>query len=231
MSAGRLRIREIMTGTDPALGPAHGLLRACLPPGEVVAIQDWRLSLAERSADLWSDQRWHLFVALRRGRVVGLASGSYLGSLNLGMIGYLAIHDSVRGQGLGPRLRGRLRTRFERDAAEVRGRPLDALVGEVEPGNPWLRHLVRQLNAIALDLPYFQPSLHRTDAPSPLILYLQPLTAPRRSLPVAEVRVLLYAVWRRLYRIARPMQHREFRRMLRALAGRRRIGGRRADPA
>jgi GNAT superfamily N-acetyltransferase len=227
MTRGRLRIREITLGTDPDLRPAHRLLQASLPPGEVVALQDWRLSLAERAADLWSDQRWHLLVGLRRGRVVGMVSGSYLGSLNLGMIGYLAIHDSVRGEGLGPKLRNRLRARFERDAAQVRGRQLDALVGEVEPDNPWLRHLIRRLGAIALDLPYFQPSLHHADAPSALILYLQPLTAQRRSLPVAEVRVLLYAIWRRLYRIARPMQHREFRLMLRALTGRRRIGNRR----
>lgn len=229
MTAARasIRIREIVVATDPALRPAHRLLASRLPPDEVVPISDWRLSLAERSEDLWTDQRWHLLVAVQRGRVVGMASGSYLGSLNIGMVGYLAIHPSVQGRGVGPRLRSRLRSRFEGDAQTTRGSPLAAILGEVDPANPWLRYLVHRTGAIALDLPYLQPALHGADDPSPLVLYYQSLSGPRSSLPVAEVRRILYAIWRRLYRIARPLQQPEFRAMLRSLRGRRRIGSQR----
>jgi len=46
----------------------------------------------------------------------------------------------------------------------------------------------------------------------------------RRRLPATVVRRLLYTVWRRVYRIARPMSDPAFRRMLRELSGRRWIG-------
>jgi hypothetical protein len=77
-----------------------------------------------------------------------------------------------------------------------------------------------------LDLQYYQPSLQVGDAPSSLVLYYQPLMRHRRTLPADEVRRLLYAIWRRLYRVAKPLERRAFRRMLRSLAGRRRIGSR-----
>ncbi|MEO8030376.1 MAG: GNAT family N-acetyltransferase [Gemmatimonadota bacterium] len=220
----RIRIRDIIAGSDPALRPAHRLLMASLPAGEVVGIRDWRHSLAEGSAGVWTDQRWHLLVATRNGQVRGMASGSYLGSHNIGVIGYLALHPSLRGRGVGPRLRARLRHRFERDARDTRGESLAGMLGEVDPANPWLRRLVHGAGALALDLPYYQPSLHPLDAPSPLVLYYQPIAVERRWLPAAEVRQLLFAIWRRLYRIPRPMHHPEFRLMLKALRGRRRIG-------
>ncbi len=219
-------LREVVGEQDTALTRAYRLLSANIPAGEVVSIQDWRGTLAERAAGVWTDLCWHLLVAERGGRVVGMASGTYLGNLNLAMVGYLVMDPSLRGQGIGPRLRARLRTCFERDARRIRGRALDAVIGEVERTNPWLRYLVENHRALALDLPYYQPSLQAGDAPSPLVLYYQPLSRPRRSLSADEVRRILYAIWRRMYRVPRPLERRTFRRMLRALAGRRRIGSR-----
>ncbi|HSE66238.1 MAG TPA: GNAT family N-acetyltransferase [Gemmatimonadales bacterium] len=224
--AGRTRIREVLATRDPAFRPAHRLLAASLPAGEVVSIREWRHTLAERSAGVWTDQCWHLLVAERGGRVLGMTSGTYLGSHNVGMIGYLVLHPSLRKQGIGPRLRNRLRTCFERDARATRGEPLTAIVGEVDAANPWLLNLMRRAGALALDFPYYQPSLRAEDPPSPLVLYYQPLTRPRRFLPVDEVRRLIYAIWRRLYRIAKPLQRPAFRLMLRSLRGRRRVAGR-----
>lgn len=220
---GKTRIREVRAASDPAFRPAHRLLAASLPAGEVVSIREWRHTLAERSAGVWADQCWHLLVAERGGRVLGMTSGTYLGSLNIGMIGYLVLHPLLRKQGIGPRLRNRLRERFERDALAERGGALTAIVGEVDAANPWLLNLMRRAGALALDLVYYQPSLRADDTPSPLVLYYQPLTRPRKSLPVDEVRRLIYAIWRRLYRIAKPLQRPAFRLMLRSLRGRRRI--------
>jgi len=78
--------------------------------------------------------------------------------------------------------------------------------------------------ALALDLPYCQPPLRRTDRAIPLVLYYQALGAPRAALPVAEVRRLIYTIWRRAYRIRRPLEYAGFRAMLRALSGRIRVG-------
>jgi hypothetical protein len=45
------------------------------------------------------------------------------------------------------------------------------------------------------------------------------------------VRRILYAIWRRGYRIAAPMEDHRFRRMLRSLDGRRWVGARALPPA
>jgi hypothetical protein len=106
----------------------------------------------------------------------------------------------------------------------IAGRPLEAIIGEVRPDNPWLRHLVRREQAIALDFPYFQPSLGRKKKDVALVLYYQPIARQRSSLSAAELRRLLYTMWRRSYRVARPLTKPVFRRMLDSLKGRRRIG-------
>ncbi len=204
---------------------AHRVLRGVLPAGEVVDWQEWRATLREAQARVWTDARWHLLVAVQGRTVVGLASGTYLGSLQLGMVGYLATHPRVRGRGLGPRLRARLRACFERDARRFQGAPLTAIVGEVDRESPWLWRLVRSQRALALALPYEQPSLRPGDPPSRLVLYYQALGSPRRWLPPGEVRRMLYAIWRRLYRISQPLQRPSFRRMLRWLARQRRVYG------
>ncbi|HEU4747242.1 MAG TPA: hypothetical protein VFS56_01985, partial [Gemmatimonadaceae bacterium] len=116
-----------------------------------------------------------------------------------------------------------LHLKFESDAHHVGHERLAAIVGEVRRNNPWLRHLVRE-GAIALDFPYFQPSLDGNKEPVPLVLYYQPLGGTKKTLGVAELRRLLYTMWRRMYRIDEPLGRPEFRRMLRSLEGRRRIG-------
>jgi GNAT superfamily N-acetyltransferase len=224
----RLRIREIRTETDPALGAAFRLLRRTFPRAELLPQRAWVRLLRERREGLWADLNWHLFVAHGRRGIVGAASGSYLGNVNVGVIGYIAVVPRARSLGIGPRLRLALQLAFERDARRIRGRPLEALVGEVHEDNPWLHRLVARRGALALDFPYYQPSLHRSAARAvPLVLYYQPLRHPRASLPTGAVRQLLYTMWRRMYRVAAPLSQPAFRRMLRALAGRERIGRRR----
>jgi hypothetical protein len=190
----------------------------------MLPMRDWRIAMRERAAGLWTDLGWHLLVAERGGKVLGAASGSYLGNLNVGIIGYIGLHHDVRSSGLGPRLRRHLRRAFEQDARRIAGRPLDAIVGEVRADNPWLRHLVRREHAIALDFPYYQPSLGRKKKDVALVLYYQPLREKRASLATAELRRLLYTMWRRTYRVARPLSKPVFRKMLNSLKGRRRIG-------
>lgn len=224
------RIREIRSAADPGLGRSHRMLAEVFPRAELLPRREWRNVLAERAAGVWSDLTWHLLIAEAGGRTVGAASGNYLGSLNVGIIGYIAVTPGARSRGLGPRLRRRLAALFAADARALRGRPLDALVGEVHATNPWLHHLVRRTGAVALDLDYRQPALGRGTHAIPLVLYYQPVGRRRRAIPAVTVRRLVYALWRRAYRVARPLRSATFRRMLADLTGRRFIG-QRALPA
>ncbi|MEP6591197.1 MAG: GNAT family N-acetyltransferase [Gemmatimonadota bacterium] len=217
-------IREVTDPTDPALRDAHALLRRTFHKTELVSRTEWQESLTERGAGLWLDTQWHILVAELEGDLIGVASGTYLGNVNIGVIGYLAVSARARGFGVGPRLRARLRTRFSRDARRIHGGPLEAIVGEVRPDNPWLRTLVRRDAVLALDFDYHQPDLHRSGQPVPLVLYYESMTRVRRRLPTTLLRQLLYTSWRRIYRISRPMSHAPFRRMLADLNGRTSIG-------
>jgi len=220
------RVREILTPADPALKAAHRLLGRSFSVHEITPAGDWVQSLRERDQGLWTDFAWHLVVAEVGGRVVGAASGSYLGNVNVGAVGYLVVVPRARALGLGPRMRKRLVSLFERDARRARGLPLAAVIGEVKEDSPWLKTLVRRRGAIALDFPYYQPAIGAQGERVPLVLYYEPLSRPRRFLSAAELRRLLYTLFRRGYRIARPLSRPAFRRMMRALVGRRRIGQR-----
>jgi hypothetical protein len=227
---GRTQIREIQSPHDSALEGAYALLRRTFHSDERVPLSEWRQSLAERESRVWTDIAWHLFVAIREGDVIGLASGNYLGNVNIGVIGYLAIEPHIRARGLGGRLRLRLRRAFERDALRVTGRKLLGIIGEVAADNPWLRKLASHPRVLPLDFLYFQPRLHPKDKPTPFVLYYESIARPRRSIPVAELRRILYTVWRRVYRIGRPLERPDFRRMIRSLEGRRRVGALRLTP-
>ena len=168
-------------------------------------------------------------VAEEEGRVVGLASGTYLGNVNLGVIGYLAADRTTRSRGVGTRLRGHLRRRFARDAKRITGGPLEGIIGEVSADNPWLRALARRPEVLVLDFQYYQPRLYDDDEPSPFVLYYECLTRVRDRIPVKELRRILYTIWRRIYRVSRPVDRRAFRAMLRALENRRTIGRRRTS--
>jgi GNAT superfamily N-acetyltransferase len=223
---GIIRIREILTVDDPGFRDAHSLLRREFPRGEMLPLRDWRNAMRERREELWTDVAWHLLVAERDGEVVGAASASYLGNVNVMVVGYVAVREDARGEGLGPRLRRALRRKCDADARRVGHSHLKAVIGEVHAANPWLRSLVHREGAIALDFDYYQPTLGGGRQPVALVLYYQPLGAVRRSLSVAELRRLLYSIWRRAYRVPQPLARPAFRRMLRSLEGRRRVGQR-----
>jgi hypothetical protein len=63
-----------------------------------------------------------------------------------------------------------------------------------------------------------------------MVLYYQPLDRPRTWLAANELKKLLYTLWRRPYRVSKPLRREAFRRMMRALEGRRRIGQRELPP-
>lgn len=222
--ADQIRIREIVSPDDPLLRDAYRLLRSTFHKNERVLLSEWKATLGERVRNVWTDYAWHLIIAERKNRVVGLATGTYLGNVNVAVIGYLAIDRSTRAVGLGTRLRVRLRDAFRRDARQLINRELDAVLGEVSATNPWLAALARRPRVLVLNIPYFQPRLYAEDKPSPFVLYYESIARPRHWLAASELRRILYAIWRRAYRISRPLERPAFKRMLKALEGRRRIG-------
>jgi GNAT superfamily N-acetyltransferase len=220
-STRRLVVREVEDSDDAILASAYQLLRREFDKHELVSVLEWRDTLAERDAEIWSDVCWHLFIAERDGKILGVATGTYLGNVNIGAIGYLVVHPDARGLGLGPRLRSRLKAAFKRDARRLRRRELAAVVGEVRRDNPWLGRLIRRDDVIALDFPYFQPSLRRGQEPVPFVFYYEGVAKVRKTLEAKELSRLLYTIWRRVYRVARPLTSEAFRRMVKDLAGRR----------
>lgn len=229
-SHSRTRIREVLVPDDPALPRAYALLRDTFSRNERVSLREWQDSLEERANGVWTDVAWHLLVAERGKDVVGVASGNYLGDVNLGIIGYLATAPQVRVRGLGTRLRHVLMKRFEDDALRIAGKPLAGLVGEVKESNPWLGRLARR-GVLLLDFPYLQPRLRFFDRASPFVLYYEAVHRPRSRIPAAELRRVLYTLWRRVYRISRPLSRPEFRAMLKSLEAKRSIGSRRLPNA
>lgn len=220
----RTTIREITNSDDPALRRVYALLTRSFHHKERVTLREWRDSLREKASELPLDTAWHLLVAERAEQVVGLASGTYLGNVNLGVIGYLAMVPSLRSLGIGTRLRSRLRAVFARDAIR-QGQPgLKGIIGEVNANNPWLERLSLRPAVLVLDFIYYQPRLHVEHKPSPYVLYYESMQAPRARIPVGELQRILYTVWRRVYRVSRPLERPAFRAMLHELKNRRFVG-------
>lgn len=226
MPTNRLIITAVDSARDPLFRQAFALYSRVFPPSEKIDREYFQNVFEEKRLGLLAPFNFHFLVAHQRGRAVGFISGSYLAIVNLGFVGYLAVAPDDAGRRVGSRLRRRLVEAMQRDARVAGHEDLMGMMGEVEDGNPWLERM-RRHGALAFDLDYLQPSTDGTDV-VPLVLYLQPVGGRRhlRSLKVSTMRRILYAIYRRLYRIRFPLTRPEFKRMFRQLEGRARVGAR-----
>jgi hypothetical protein len=151
------------------------------------------------------------------------AAGVYLEAVNAGFITYLAVRPDVRNQQLGRKLRAHLLECFHEDARRNHGAQLAWTVGEVRRESAWLRTLVQGGRAITFDFGYFHPWMPLR-AEGRYVLYREPAADTRAEIPAGEVARLLFAIWRRAYRIRYPLQSETFCYMLRGLEGRGMIG-------
>jgi ribosomal protein S18 acetylase RimI-like enzyme len=204
---------------------ALDLIGESFPPHDRQPLDQIAMEIAERRMGLLTSYDFHLFAAIDvEERVLGVSAGVYLGGVNAGFVTYLAVRPEARERQLGRRLRVRLVDAFRADARRMEWEELAWVVGEVRRQSPWLRRLVRERAAIPFDLRYFHPGVDAQRTDEQWIIYRQPVGDHREELPVSEVVQLLYAIWRRAYRVRWPLQQAGFTAMLEQLEGREMVG-------
>lgn len=221
----RDRIVEVQDEREPLAREALELIREAFPPHDRQPLEQIGMEIGEKRLELLTSYDFHLFAALSEAdRIMAVSAGVYLGGVNAGFVTYLAVRPEYRARHLGRRMRVRLIEAFREDALLLEWGELAWVVGEVRLENPWLRRLVRERAAVPFDLTYYHPGVAPGDQRERWVLYRQPVGDFRSELPTAEVKQLLYAIWRRAYRIRWPLESDGFVDMLAQLEGRSVVG-------
>ncbi|MEJ2185051.1 MAG: GNAT family N-acetyltransferase [Gemmatimonadota bacterium] len=211
-------IVEVLDERTPAAQSALGLIMDTFPAHERQPLAELRSEIAEKRLGLLAAYDFHLFAAFGDSGpdkyAVAAAVGVYLEGVNAGFVNYLAVRPAVRGRGHGRALRRRLVEQLRSDARDAGFDDLAWVIGEVRPDNDWLRRLVREKSAIPFDLTYYHPAPIPGAADERFVLYRQPVGDVREALPSELVQRLLYAIYRRAYRVSYPLERPAFRDML-----------------
>lgn len=224
-AAGELTIVEIMDEREPEARSALRLLGESFAPQDRQPLEQVAMEVAEKRLGLLTSYDFHLFAATdAAGEVGAIATGVYLGGVNAGFVTYLAVDPKHRARQLGRGMRLRLVEAFRADSARDGWDELRWVLGEVRLDNPWLARLIRDRGAMPFDLRYYHPGVMPGQPDERWVIYRQPIGDARVEIPTAEVRQLLYAVWRRAYRVRWPLEREGFRAMLDELDGRETVG-------
>jgi len=223
--ADEIRIVPITDEREPLAERAFHLIHGMFAPADRQPISELASELAERRLGLFSNYNFHVIAATvgESDEPAGAIIGIYLGGVNAGLVMYLAVRQEFRGRRIARLLRPRLIEAFREDARKTGREDLAFVLGEVRARSPWLRRLVRTRGAIPFDLDYYHPGM-TPGAGEKYVLYRQPLGDNRRELSVALTRRILYAIYRRAYRVRYPLQREGFVAMLHQLEGRRTVG-------
>ncbi len=221
----RTHIVEVDDERDPLAEQALELIAESFPRHERQPRSELRSELMEKRLGLLTAYNFHLLATVGEDeRPLAVIFGIYLAGINAGFIAYLASRPEARGKRYGRRLREALIEAFREDARRAGRKDLAWVLGEVPMKSPWLRRLVREGGAIPFDLTYFFPGLRGPGSEATYVLYREPVGDKRTELPVELVRRILYAIWRRAYRVRHPLEREDFRTMLAELEGRATIG-------
>lgn len=216
---------EVLDERDPRAEAALGLIAAAFQRPERQPLSEIRSEIAEKRLGLLAAMDFHLLVAVGEDGVVqATVAGMYLEGVNAGYVTYLAVDPRFQGRQLAPRLRQALVERFRQDARSAAFDELAWVLGEVQGDSPWLQRLLRTRGAVAFDLHYRHPGVTPDTAPDVHVLYRQPVGDRREELPATLVRQILYAIYRRGYRIPYPLDLPGFRAMLQELEDRSAVG-------
>jgi GNAT superfamily N-acetyltransferase len=219
------RLVEIEDERDPLAGAALGIIQDMFAPADRQPLAEFMSELAERRLGLVSTHSFHLLAALYAGEEepAGSIIGVYLGGVNAGFIMYLAVRRQHRGRRIARLLRPRLIEAFRADARRAGRDDLAWVLGEVRASSPWLRRLVRTRGAIPFDLDYYHPGMSPGSAER-YVLYRQPIGDHRRELTAALTRRIIYAIYRRAYRVRYPLERAGFAAMVEQLQSRTTVG-------
>ncbi len=216
------RVVRVEDERDPLARPALELIRTAI--GDVQPVDDLLSEIEEGRRGMYSGGGYHLLAMVDDEAVPPAAAGGiYLRGADAGFVTYLAVRPDQRRRRLGRKLRAHLVESLRGEAQAMDGREPRWIVGEVRRTSPWLRTLVRAGRAIPFDIPYFHPWMTRANE-GRYVLYREPLADPRPALPADEVARLVFAIWRRAYRVRFPLQNGIFRYMLREIEERGVIG-------
>lgn len=220
-----IRLVPITDEREPLAERAFALIHGMFAPADRQPISELASELAERRLGLFSNYNFHVIAATHGGsdEPAGAIIGVYLGGVNAGLVMYLAVKEDFRGRRIGRLLRPALVEAFRQDARRAGREDLSFVLGEVRARSPWLRRLVRTRGAIPFDIDYYHPGMS-PGAGEKYVLYRQPMGDDRRELSVALTRRILYAIYRRAYRVRYPLQREGFVSMLRQLEGRTSVG-------
>lgn len=220
----RFQVVEVVDERTSIAAEALQLLADTFPPYDRHSLDDLRTEVAEKRYDLLFPYDFHLLAMVDDSdHVVATCTGTYLAGVNAGFVGYLAVDADHRGQAHGRRLRSTLVELFKSDAIEAGNHHLAWVIGEVRVANPWLHKLVREGTAIPFDFDYYHPGM-TVGKGEKYVLYRQLVGDLRRELAASETRTILYAIYRRAYRVRYPLQHPNFMDMLSQIGSRRVIG-------
>lgn len=222
----RLRYHRVLHEEDPHFEPAFALYSGTFPPEERTTREAFMKIMRRGRLGHLSPSSFHMIVALLKDRVVGMGTGRYLSSANIGYVAYLAVDPGHKGRRIGPGIRNHLISAFRHDA-ELTGSGLRAVIGEVEHTNRWLRILAGRGRVMALDIDYEQPRLGPHLTRVPLVLYYQPMGEMPEFLEAEDVARIVAALYREVYLMENPEERPVYRNFLERLRGRDRIGHRR----
>jgi len=200
------------------------LIRSSFDRPDRQPMRELRGEMEEKRLGLLAAMDFHLLAARTPDdEVVGTVSGIYLEGVNAGFVTYLAVAPAWRGRQVGSMLRALLVQRFRDNAMRAEYPELAWVLGEVRADSPWLRNLLERRTILTFHVTYVQPDVSPGEGPE-YVLYRQPLGDERVMLPADEVRRILYAVYRRGYRVSYPLEHPGFQLMLRELDGVHEVG-------
>jgi len=210
-----LKIEEVVDERSEFARNTLTLLRETFPRADRHSIEELEMEIAEKRLQLLTPYDFHL-LGVRAGtrEVVAMGAGIYLAGVNAGLVLYLAVRPSWQAHRLGTRLRADLVTRFRENALAAGWDDLSWVLGEVRRLNPWIDKLVQRGGIIPFDLDYYHPGMVPGEADEKYVLYREPIADQRRELPVDEVRQIIYAIFRRAYRVRYPMEKPGFRAMM-----------------
>lgn len=98
------------------------------------------------------------------------------------------------------------------------------MLGEIRIDSPWLMTLVRTGAVVPFDLEYFHPGLQPGNAEKRYVLYREIIGDVRQEIPANETARIIYAIYRRAYRVRYPLERENFKTMLEQIESRERIG-------